>query len=116
DANVFEAGVEKMRTARFSGYLVGTFRDDDDGQDLKGVKVRAAYLFGQSLEAGVGAHIDVLERRLDDDDDETTSSRVWADATYYLSKTVNVQGKVERVESDLWNEYYRGRVRLNIYF
>ncbi len=116
DANVFEAGIEKIRSERFSGYLVGTYRDDEEGQDLQGLKVRAAYLFGQSIEAGVGAHIDVLERRLDDDDDETTSSRIWADGTLFLSKTINVQGKVERVESDLWDEYYRGRVRLNIYF
>lgn len=116
NADVFEAGLEKIRTARFSGYLVGTYRDDEGGQDLAGVKVRAAYLFGQSLEAGIGAHIDVIERRLDADDDETTSSRIWADTTWYLSKTMNVQGKVERVESDLWDEYYRGRVRLNFYF
>jgi hypothetical protein len=116
DANVFEAGIEKIRTERFSGYLIGTYRNDEDGQDLQGVKVRAAYLFGQKLEAGVGAHIDVLERRLEEDADETTSSRIWADSTIHLSKTMNVQGKVERVESDLWDEYYRGRVRLNIYF
>ncbi len=113
---MLEAGIEKIRTERFSGYLVGTYRAAEDGQDLQGVKARVAYLFGQSLEAGLGAHLDVFERDLDEEDDETTSSRVWADTTLYLSKTVNVQGKVERVESDLWDDYYRGRVRLNIYF
>jgi hypothetical protein len=57
----------------------------------------------------------VIERRLEDDD-ETTSSRVWVDGTAYVNRTVNVQAKVERIESDLWDEYYRGRVRLNILF
>jgi len=56
-----------------------------------------------------------MERRLEEDD-ETTNSRLWADATVHVNKKVNVQGKVERVESDLWDEYYRGRVRLNILF
>lgn len=115
DAYVVEAGIEKLRTGKFSGYLVGTYRDDEGGQDLYGAKVRAAYVLHEKFEAGVGAHIDVLERRLDDDD-ETTSSRIWADATTRLTRTVSLQGKVERIESDLWSEYYRGRVRLNISF
>jgi hypothetical protein len=115
DANVFEVGIEKIRTQRFSGYLVGTVRDDSDGQDLYGVKVHAAWLLSKYFEAGVGAHVDVIERRLEDDD-ETTSSRVWVDGTAYVTRTVNVQAKVERIESDLWDEYYRGRVRLNILF
>ncbi|PLY03913.1 MAG: hypothetical protein C0624_06470 [Desulfuromonas sp.] len=115
DAQVAELGIEKLRSGKFSGYLVGTWRDDEEGQDLYGAKVRAAYLLHPKFEAGVGAHIDVLERRLDDDD-ETTSSRVWADFTSHLTRTVSLQGKVERIESDLWSEYYRGRVRLNISF
>jgi len=115
DANVYEAGIEQIRTARFAGYLAGTSRDDSDGQDLNGFKVYASYLFNQYFDAGLGAHVDVMERRLDDDD-ETTNSRLWADATVHVNKKVNVQGKVERVESDLWDEYYRGRVRLNILF
>jgi hypothetical protein len=41
---------------------------------------------------------------------------VWVDGTAYVTRTVNVQAKVERIESDLWDEYYRGRVRLNILF
>jgi hypothetical protein len=122
DANVYEAGVEKIRTERFSGYLSGVWRDGGDGQDLKGFKLRGAYLFNQYLQAGAGVELDVLDRRLDflvdrfGSGDETTSTRIWADATVYLTKTVNVEGKVERVESDLWDEYYRGRVRLNILF
>ncbi|BCR05996.1 hypothetical protein DESUT3_30650 [Desulfuromonas versatilis] len=115
DANVYEAGIEKIRTARLSGYLTGTVRDDGEGQDLYGFKAYLSWLFNQYFDAGVGAHVDVLERRLEEDD-ETTSSRLWADATVYFTRKVNVQGKVERVESDLWDEYYRGRVRLNILF
>ena len=116
DANVFEAGVEKIRSERFAGYLSGVWRDDADGQDLKGFKVRGSYLFNKFLQAGVGAEVDVLQRWLDDTDDDTTSSRYWVDATAYLTKKVNVVAKVERVDSDLWDYYYRGRVRLNILF
>ena len=116
DADVVELGIEKIRTKRFSGYLSGTWRSAGDGQDLKGVKAYAAYMLDQKIKAGLGVHIDVLERRLEVDSDDTTSSRVWIDGTYYLSKRIDLQAKVERIESDLWNEYYQGRVRLNIGF
>jgi hypothetical protein len=116
NADVFELGVEKIRTKRCSGYLTGIFRNDSDGQDLMGVKVRGAYLFNKYVEAGVGVHVDVIERRIDYDDDESTSSRYWVYGTGYITKKVNVQVKVERVESDLWDEYYGGRVRFNILF
>lgn len=114
DTNVVEAGVEKIRTDRFSGYLSGVLREGE----MYGVKARLACLINKSLQAGVGAHLDIIERRVDveTDDDYTTSSRVWADATAFLSKTVNLEAKVERAQSDLWDEFYRGRVRLNILF
>jgi hypothetical protein len=115
DADVLELGVQKLRTDRFSGYLTGTWREDSDGQDLRGIKARAAYLFCQKFEAALGAHVDVLERRIDDTD-ETTASRIWTDATYFISQKADLQAKVERVESDLWDHYYQGRIRLNIYF
>jgi len=116
DANVFEAGLEKIRTNRCAGYLTGVYRDDEDGQDLKGFKVYGSYLITPMFQAGLGLHLDVLERRLDSDDDETTSKRYWADLTAYITKKVNVEAKVERVESDLYDYYNRGRVRLNILF
>lgn len=123
DADLLEAGIEKRRTLKFSGYLVGTYRNDDDGQDLAGVKTHVAYLFSPKLEAGVGFHYDVLERELGfiadgtgTRIDDTTSQRYWVDATTYISPKLNVQGKLEYVQSDLWDEYTRGRVRLNILF
>ena len=115
DADVFELGIEKIRTDRFAGYLVGTYRNDGDGQDLEGVKAHGSYRFTEMFDAGLGAHIDVMERRIDDDD-ETTNTRIWVDGTAYVNQTVNLQAKVEYVESDLWDEYYRGRVRLNVLF
>jgi hypothetical protein len=120
DANVFMAGIEKLRTNRCSGYITGVYRDDSDGQDLKGVKIYGNYLFNRYLQAGLGADIDVLERRLnyfdDEPSDETTAKRFWADVTVFATDTINVQAKVERIESDLWNYYNRGRIRLNVLF
>ncbi len=115
NANVFEAGIEKLPLGRFSGYLTGVLRDDSDGQDLYGFKARAAYYFTDWLQGGVGAEVDVLQRDLEDDDD-TTSQRYWADVTTHITRKINVQAKVERVESDLWDHYNRGRIRLNIAF
>jgi hypothetical protein len=118
DANVFEAGIEKIRSKQFSGYLTGVYRNDDDGQDLKGFKARVAWMFNKKFHAGVGANVDVLDRRIDfeNNEDETTSNLVWLYGTYYFTKRVNVQLKLERAESDLWDEYYRGRARFNISF
>jgi hypothetical protein len=36
--------------------------------------------------------------------------------TYFFTDRVNVQLKLERASSDLWDEYYRGRARFNISF
>lgn len=115
DANVGEVGVEKIRTDRFAGYLAGVWRSDADGQDLRGVRAAASYLLNRYIQAGVGADLDVLERRIEEEDD-STSTRVWADVTGYITKTINVEAKVERAKSELWDEYTRGRVRLNILF
>jgi hypothetical protein len=118
DANVFEAGIEKIRTEKFSGYLTGVYRNDEDGQDLKGFKVRVAWMFSTKIQAGVGANVDVLDRRIDyeNNEDETTSNLVWLYGTYSFTDRVNVQLKLERASSELWDEYYRGRARLNISF
>lgn len=116
DAGVVEVGIEKLRTDRFFGYLIGTWREDSDGQDLAGVKFYAAGMLTSAMQLGAGVHLDVLERRLDEDQDETTSTRLWTDVTYSFTRKVSLQGKVERIESDLWDSYYRGRVRLNVLF
>lgn len=121
DANVFEVGVEKLRTGKFSGYLTGTVRRDDDGQNLHGFKLYGAYQVVPQLRAGLGLNVDVLEREIeyfttDGDADETTSKRFWIDALWKITDKINVEAKVERVESDLWDYYNRGRIRLNFLF
>ncbi len=114
DAQVFEAGVEKlMMRSDWGGYAVGTYRLDEDGQDLYGIKLHGSYRVMPDLRAGLGAHVDVLERRLELDADETTSTRIWTDATYTINKRMSVEGKLEYLESDLWDYQTRGRVRLN---
>ncbi len=114
DAQVFEAGIEKMMMrSDWGGYAVGTYRLDEEGQELYGVKLHGSYRVMPDLRAGLGAHVDVLERRLEPDADDTTSSRIWADATYAVNKRMSVEGKVEYLESDLWDYQLRGRVRLN---
>jgi hypothetical protein len=75
-------------------------------------------MFTEKIQAGAGANVDVLDRRIDleANEDETTSSLIWLYGTYYFTESVNLQLKLERAESDLWDEYYRGRARLNIRF
>lgn len=116
DADVIELGIEKIRTGRFSGYLSGIWRTDPDGQDLVGFKVYGSALVCSNFQVGAGLNLDVLERYIDDDEDDTTSSRAWIDGTVTITPKTNVQTKVERIESGLWDEYYRGRVRLNVRF
>ncbi|MFO7812585.1 MAG: hypothetical protein R6V21_06425 [Pelovirga sp.] len=121
NANVLEAGVEKRRTEKYSGYLTGVFRDDKDGQDLYGFKLYLASRFTQAVQAGVGVDVDVLERSINYFDgetssDDTTSSRYWVDATWFITNRMELQAKVERIESDLWDYYNRGRIRLNVTF
>lgn len=115
DADVIDFGIETVGAKKLNYYLAGVVRLDSDGQEMTGVKGHASYRFTDDFEAGVGAHVDVLERRLEDDE-TTTSSRIWVDGRYKLTKKMNIQAKVERTESDLWSSYYRGRVRFNVLF
>jgi hypothetical protein len=115
DADVYELGVEKIRTARWSGYIFGTLRDDHDGQDLKGIKASASLQVLEKLSVGAGAHFDVLERD-DAEDDDTTAKRYWIDGRYAFTNRIGCELKVERVESALWDYYNRGRVRVNVRF
>ena len=122
DADVFEAGIEKLRTGKLYGYLSGTYRLDDDGQDLRGVKAYLNYRCGSGFSAGLGANVDVLERSIayfdsdNSEQDETTSSRLWADAKLELTENIDLEAKYEYIESDLYDYYHRGRVRLNVFF
>jgi len=118
DADVFEAGLEKIRSSgRFSGYLSGVWRAAGEGQDLRGARVRAAWLLTNHLQAGIGAEIDVLERRLDEFEDDTLSTRYWADITARLRKDLELQARIERAESSgFWGYHNRGTLRLNVTF
>ena len=122
DADVYELGVEKLRTDALYGYLTGTYRSDDDGQNLYGFKAYASYQFLPKFRAGLGANVDVLEREIayfntdNADQDETTSTRTWVDARYDFSKQMNLVAKYEYIESDLWDFYNRGTLRLNVTF
>ncbi len=122
DANVVEIGVEKLKTNKFSGYLSGVMRDDKDGQDMHGIKFRASYQFLPQFEAGAGAEIDVMDREIayfdtdDPDQGESTNTRIWLYGTYDFTDKISLDGKVERIESDLWDYYNRGRLRLNFLF
>ncbi len=118
DANVYEMGIEKIRTRtkRISGYLSVEIRDDDDGQNEEGVKFHVGYLVQRYLNVGVGAHYNVIERRLDDENDELTSGRYWFDTSFYLNKKMNLQFKLERLEDEVYGSSFRGRLRFNVKF
>lgn len=115
NANVIDVGLETTSIEKMRWYLAGVVRLDDEGQNLYGVKGHISYRFMPDLTGGFGANIDVLQRRLEDEA-ETTSSRIWIDGQYAFSRALQLQAKIERIESDLWKEYYRGRVRLNYLF
>lgn len=125
NANVIEAGIEQIRVDRFSGGISGVLRDHEEGQDMYGLRARAAYLLNHQYQIGGGASIDVLERRLQVYDGqetsiegiyEETSHRIWADVTAFLSRRSSLEARIERIESDRWDEYYYGRIRFNYHF
>ncbi len=121
DADVFEAGLEKIRTNRFSGYLSGVYRNDPDGQDLRGFKAHAACLFNRKVQAGLGVELNVLQREIqyfetDPTADDTTSKRYWADMSLFLTPKITLQAKIERIESAFWDYYNQGLIRLNTSF
>jgi hypothetical protein len=129
NANVVEAGIEKIRTDRFSGSVAGVARYHNEGQDLYGIRFRAAYLLRYWFQVGGGASIDVLERRLVVFDEgptsvvtsiegryEETTHRIWADATAYFTRRTSLEARIARIESDRWKEYYYGNVRFNYHF
>ncbi len=122
DADVLEIGVEKLRTANLYGYLSAIYRSDDDGQGMYGCKLYGNYQFLPRLRAGLGVNLDVLERDIayydsdDSDQNETTSTRIWLDARYDWTKSINTTAKYEYIESDIWDYYHRGTLRLNVNF
>jgi len=125
NANVVEAGIEKIRTDKISGSISGVYRDHREGQDLYGLRGRIAYLWSHRLRLGGGASIDVLERHLvvfDGEETaiegkyEETAHRIWADATIFFSRSASLETRISRIESNRWNEYYYGNIRFNYHF
>lgn len=115
DSYVYEVGVNKIRTDKFQGYVSVIFRDDGDGEDRTGVKTYASYFFHKYALAGVGVNYDVLEKSQDDTDD-TTYERYWVDLTSYLNEKINLEFKLERVASNLYDDYFTGTIRCNYTF
>lgn len=118
DADVLEAGLQQTRVQRFSGHLSGVWRHaGSGGQDMHGVRARAAWLFTPHVQAGVGAEIDVLERRLDEFEDDTLSQRYWTDITARLARDLDLQARLERAQSSgYWGYHNRATLRLNYTF
>ncbi|MGA1862320.1 hypothetical protein OWM07_05510 [Deferribacter thermophilus] len=115
DANVYEIGIEKLRTNKFKGYAALTYRDDEDGGDLKGVKLFGSYFFHRYADVGAGIHYDIVERSLEDYDD-TTSKRYWIVVTSYFTKKIYTDVKLERIESARYDYYDSAKFKLNIIF
>jgi len=115
DAYVYELGINKIRTDKFQGYLTGVYRDDSGDENRVGIKSYMSYFFHRYAVTGIGLNYDVLEKSQDDADD-TTYERVWVDVTSYLNKSINLEFKVERVASNLYDDYFTGTARINYSF
>lgn len=115
DADVYEAGIEKFGHDALNYYLIATYRNDPDGQDLKGFKTSVDYKFDKLFEPAIGLSYDVLERRKELDE-RTTSTRIWASVRSEITNEFSMEAKVETAESDLYNHFNYGRIQANYRF
>jgi len=115
DSLVYEVGMNKIRTNKLQGYASVVFRDDGDGEDRTGLKTYVSYFFHRYALTGIGFNYDVLEKSQEDADD-TTYERYWVDVTSYLNKKINLEFKLERVASNLYDDYFTGTIRCNYSF
>lgn len=115
DADTIEAGLKKERGTGWSGYLLGTLREDDGGQSLKGMKFLFTYPVHRYFEPGVGINYDVLERRIEDTED-TTAKRYWVFARSEVSDTLSFDLTIENGKSVLTGNYTQGRLAANYRF
>lgn len=115
DADVYELGVEKFGLDQWSGYFIGTYRNDPDGQDLQGFKASVGYKVDRFFQPAVGLSYDVLERRREEDG-TTTSTRVWASVRSEITNEFSMEAKVETASSDLYDHYNYGRIQANYRF
>lgn len=114
DADVYEAGVMKPG-GDWTGYLLFTLRDAEEGQEMRGMKALVSYDANRSFMPGAGVHYDVLERRLGDDD-MTTSQRWWFFARSELTESFALEGRVEAGKSDLTGSFTQASLKADYRF
>ncbi|UCF30371.1 MAG: hypothetical protein JSV26_09945 [bacterium] len=113
DSDVVEAGAELIRPKELSGYLVAVFRTGYE--DLNGIRANVrAPLYGE-ITLDAGAEYNVYDR-VGDDRGDTSSKRYWLAGERDLGESLNLRAKVERIESEIYDYYNRGRIRLRYTF
>lgn len=115
DASVFEAGIETSGYGPMDAYALATYRAAGDGQDLSGVKLMFSYEVNRYFTPGVGLHWDSLERRFEEDD-RTTSQRLFAFVRSNVTDAFSLEAKIEQSQSDLYDNYFQGRLQANYRF
>lgn len=110
DADVGEAGIELRRPAALHGYVSGVWRTGD--RDLSGVKASLGGPVFLGIDGDAGIEYDVYSRVGDGSDSDTTAKRYWVEARRPFSGGLTLAGRVERVESIVYDYYNRGRLSL----
>ncbi len=113
DSDVFEAGVELLRPEAVGGYLVGVFRTGYE--DLNGVKASVSAPVLYDIRLDVGAEYNVYDR-VGDSDDDTTSERYWISGERGFGSDWSLKVKAERIQSEVYDYYHRGRLTLRYRF
>ncbi len=109
DNDVLEAGVELRRPSALHGYLAAVVRTGDE--ELTGVKASVGGNIGWGISADAGVEVDVYTRTGADDED-TSASRYWVEGRKGLASDVTLSGRLERIESVVYDYYNRGRLSL----
>ena len=116
DADVFEAGVKKPESDRdWYGYLIGTVRQDKDGQSMQGMKVLCAYPVNELFIPGIGLDYDVLDRE-PGDDSKTTSQRLWLFVKSEVNHDLSLDGTLEHGKSVDSGSYTQARIQATYRF
>ncbi len=110
DADVVEAGAELKRPQELHGYLAGVWRSGEE--DLSGIKASVGAPVGYGITADVGVEFDVYTRLGDEEDSDTSAQRYWVEGSRPFGADLTLAGKLERVESVVYDYYNRGRLSL----